>query len=121
MLFLLKDVQGQPLLIAQAGTQAEADAFGRTHFPEFCGESVALDSRGRDDATKFRGVRKVRVPGPARPPVAVQTQILVFGLELPEEVEADDLLTPEDRRDLALDHIARTSNFIWQLEIRKSA
>ena len=56
-----------------------------------------------------------------RRPAEVQTHILVYGLDLPEDVEADDMLTPEDRRDLALDHIARTSDVIWHLEIRKQA
>ena len=32
--------------------------------------------------------------------------------ELPEEVVADDLLTPEDYRDLTLDHIARTCEVV---------
>jgi hypothetical protein len=140
VLFLLKNDQGQPLLIAQAGTQAEADAFGRSHLPEFCGESIAIDDRSLDETEEFRGVRTVSVcqvlldvtetagisservdRRPGRSPIAVDTHIFVYGLELPEEVEADDVLTPEDRRALALDHIARTCEFIGQIEIRKRA
>jgi hypothetical protein len=141
LLFLLKDHQGQALLIAQAATQAEADAFGRNHLPEFCGESVEIDAQSQNEAEEFWGVRSVRVVNvlldvtrtatavqESRPstrrassPVAVWTHIFVHGLELPEEVEADDLLTAEDRRDLALDHIARTCELIGQIEIRKWA
>jgi len=45
----------------------------------------------------------------------------VLGPELPEEVEADDLLTIEDHRDLTLDHIERVCDFFWKIEIRKSS
>jgi hypothetical protein len=45
----------------------------------------------------------------------------VRGLELPEDVVDDDVLTAEDHRDLALDHIARTSDLIGQIRIVKKA
>lgn len=138
MLFLLKDDQGQALLIADAASQAEADAFGRSQLPHFCGESIEIDTASRDQAEEFWGVRTVRVlnvtmhgtptatavaertprKGPGPCPVAVVTRIIVRGLELPEEVEEDDCLTPEDRREIALDHIARTCDLIGKIEIR---
>jgi hypothetical protein len=138
LLFLLKDVQGQALLIAQAATQAEADAFGRNQLPKFCGESIEIDDASKAEAEEFWGVRTVRVLNvklestqtvtavaerrpasrPGRSPVAILTKIVVRGLELPEEVEEDDCLTPEDRRELALDHISRTSDLIAKIEIR---
>jgi hypothetical protein len=140
LLFLLKDHQGQALLIAHAATQAEADAFGHHHLPEFCGHSIEIDSGSQNEAEEFWGVRTVRVVNvlldvtrtstavaektrtrPGKTPTIVFTEVLVHGLELPEDVEADDLLTAEDRRDLALDHIARTCELIGEIEIRKWA
>jgi hypothetical protein len=139
LLFLLKDHHGHALLIAEAASQAEADAFGRTHLQEFNGESIEIDDTSRRAAEEFWGVRTVRVADvlfettrtvtalaenkarkqPVRRPAAVSTEVVVHGLGLPEDVEADDLLTPEDRRDLALDHIARTCEFVVHIEIRK--
>jgi hypothetical protein len=141
LLFLLKDDQGRALLIAEAASQAEANAFGRNHLPEFNGNSIEIDEASQEAAEEFWRVRTVRVLNmlvegtrpatavaersarkpPARRPVAVWTGVVVHGLELPEEVESDDLLTSEDRRDLALDHIARTCEFIVQIEIHKSS
>jgi hypothetical protein len=140
LLFLLKDNQGQALLIAQAASQAEADAFGRNHLPEFNGDSIEIDDASQEAAEEFWGVRTVRVVNVlldmtrtatavaerqarkslGRRAVAVCTHVVVHGLELPADVESDGLLTSEDRRDLALDHIARTCEFIGQIEIRKS-
>jgi hypothetical protein len=48
----------------------------------------------------------------------LMTHLWVRGPELPEDVVADDLLTPEDHRDLTLDHIERTSDCVGRLEIR---
>ena len=137
MLFLLKNQRGKALLIAQATSKLEADEYGRVHVPEFCGESVELESESRSHAEDFWGVRtvqvseaggqsgstvvKTKVKRRALKPVLATSLIVVHGLELPEEVEEDDLLTPEDRRDLALDHIARTSRHVVRLEIRKWA
>lgn len=42
----------------------------------------------------------------------------VRGPQLPDEVVDDDLLTPDDHRDLTLDHIERTSELIGRIEIR---
>ena len=45
----------------------------------------------------------------------------VRGPQLPEEVIADDMLTPEDHQALTLDHIERTSSLIGKIEIRMRA
>ena len=45
----------------------------------------------------------------------------IRGPQLPDEVEEDDLLTPEDHRDLTLDHIARTCKVVVQFQILKRA
>ncbi|MBC7925123.1 MAG: hypothetical protein H7039_05650 [Bryobacteraceae bacterium] len=47
--------------------------------------------------------------------------LLVRGPRLPDEVEFEGLLTADDHKALTLDHIERTSTFIWRLEIRKRA
>jgi hypothetical protein len=128
VLFLLKNHHGEAVLLAQAATKADADEYGRTHIEDFCGESVQVDA----GANETRSLKTVRVSG-AQGAVAVKakaaprksaftiTHVWVRGLELPEEVVEDDLLTPEDHRDLALDHIARTSDYVVQFEIRKRA
>ena len=131
MLFLLKDDQGRALLMAETGDKTEADTFGRNHLPEFCGESVEIDTASLGDAEEFLGVRTVRlvrvVLNPdARSrrgitPQATVTHLWVRGPRLPDDVESDDLLTPEDRRDLTLDHIARTSALVGRVEILKWA
>jgi hypothetical protein len=128
VLFLLRDREGKALMIAQAGSKTEAEAFGAANVPLFCGESLELEGQSRSEAEEFWGVLTVQVPAvntsakkSARRPAIVVNHIWVRGLELPEEVEEDDLLTPEDRRDLALDHIARTSNYVARIEIRKWA
>ena len=124
MLFLLRDREGKALMIAEAESKADADAFGQANVPQFSGECLELDCRNCTEAEQLWGVLTVLVPpaaATARKPAFVITQVWVRGLELPEEVEQDDVLTPEDRRDLALDHIARTSSFIGRVEIRKWA
>jgi hypothetical protein len=133
LLFLLKDSQGKGLLIAQAGSKAEAEAFGRSHVPEFCGECMEIDMERRAEAEDFWGVRTVRVAqvlSDSQKPVArprtrppalpvTFTQFWVRGPQLPQDVVEADLLTPEDHRDLTLDHIARTSEVVGHLEICK--
>jgi hypothetical protein len=111
-----------------ATSKPEADAFGRNHLPEFCGDSVEIEMDSRTDAEEFWGVRTVRVvnlelnpTAPQPEPTLTASQIWVRGPELPEDVEADGLLTPEDRRDLTLDHIARTCDVVVQMQIRKWA
>jgi hypothetical protein len=52
-------------------------------------------------------------------PIVATINIWVRGPKLPEDVENDGLLTPEDLRDLTLDHIACTSHFIGHIEISK--
>lgn len=139
MLFLLRDEHGKALMIAHAASKNEADAFGRANLPNFCGESLELTSESRPQAEEFWGVLTVEVPSAAamqtgttavktkkkkvlsRRPEFVTTHVWVRGLELPEDVIEDDVLTAEDRRDLALDHIARTSDYIGRVEIRKWA
>jgi hypothetical protein len=51
----------------------------------------------------------------------IATAIWVRGPELPEEVEDGGHLTPEDHRDLTLDHIERTSELVARVEILKWA
>lgn len=134
MLFLLKNHRGKALLIAQAANKAEADEYGRTHVPEFCGESLELESASHARAEEFWGVRTVQVAGSqsgatvvkagkakAIRPVMTTTHVWLRGFDIPEGLIEDDVLTPEDRRDLALDHIARTSDFVGRVEIRKWA
>ena len=117
-----------------ASSKIEADEFGRSHLPEFCGDSVEIDQDSQAEAEQFWGVRTVRVAkmeldsnARARFATAVEeqsltaTRIWVRGPELPEEVVADDLLTPEDYRDLTIDHIARTCEVVVQVQIRKWA
>jgi hypothetical protein len=132
VLFLLKDDQGRPLAIADANTKDEADRFGRNHLAGFSGDSIEIEMSRPADAepTEEPDVRVVRVAvdGSNRTgmrtstsSVVGMTQILVLGPELPEEVEEAGLLTPEDHRDLTLDHIARTSALVAQIEIIKWA
>lgn len=130
MLFLLTDEQGRALLIADTASKAEADRFGRNHLPQFCGESVEIDPDTYTDAVEFWGVRTVRLVQMAvdpnqkkerRPPSAKISFTWVRGPELPQDVLGDDLLTVEDHRDLTLDHMARTSDFIAQIRIVKKA
>lgn len=42
----------------------------------------------------------------------------VRGPEVPADLLGEDLLTPEDHRDITLDHIERTSDIISKVEIR---
>lgn len=128
MLFLLKDANGKALLIADAASKSQASAFGFSHLPGFCGDGVELDPASRAEAEEFWGVRTVRVltlqidPKPrslAASAITNSTPVLVHGPELPEEVEADGLLTAEDHRDLTLDHIARTCDIVVKMEIFK--
>jgi hypothetical protein len=134
LLYLLRDHQGRPLLIAEAASKAAADTFGRHNLPDFCGESLEMDSASRGDAEEFWGVRTVRVGGLATETAprklaaraaAVTATTMVYtwvrGPRLPEEVESAGLLTPEDLRDLTLDHIARTSDVVAHVEIRRRA
>lgn len=135
LLFLLKDGQGRTLLMAQAGSKTEADEWGRNHLPDFCGESIEIDMSARAEIEEQWGVRTVRLVRTLldrdlrleagqrirRTPAVTFTTIWVKGPELPEEVVSDNLLTPEDHRDLTLDHIARTSDVVAHLEICKWA
>jgi hypothetical protein len=131
VLYLLKDDQGRALLIAQTSEKAEADTFGRNHLPEFCGDSEEIDPDSRAEAEEFWGVRTVRLVNvvldpdaqrrPGKAPRATVTHLWVRGPRLPDDVEEDDLLTPEDRRDLTLDHIARTSQLVGRIQIMKWA
>ncbi|HYP06479.1 MAG TPA: hypothetical protein VER03_09660 [Bryobacteraceae bacterium] len=136
MLYLLRDQRGNALVIVQAANKAEANEYGRAHFPDFSGESLELDSDSRARAEEFQGLRTVQAAGGesgstavkakkaragSKSPAFTMTQVLVLGLEYPEGLIEDDVLTPEDRRDLALDHIARTSKFVGHIEIRKWA
>ena len=51
-------------------------------------------------------------------PVAVTTRIVVLGSQLvPDDIASEGLLTPEDYRALALDHIERTSVAVYTLQI----
>ena len=129
MLFLLTDEEGRALLIAESGSKAEADAFGRNHLPEFCGDSLEIDPETYTDAVEFWGVRTVRLVDMVlnpdyknkqrRPPSGNISFTWVRGPELPQDVVEDDLLTAEDHRDLTLDHIGRTSELIGHIRIVK--
>ncbi len=60
--------------------------------------------------------RKYTKPEPA----VSCTQILVLGDNLvPEDIAAEGLLTAEDYREIALDHIDRTSDFVFRLQITR--
>ena len=132
VLFLLKNDEGRGLLIAQSGSKDQADRFGREYLPEFCGESIEIESESQAGAEEFWGVRTVRLVNVlldptrkprrdkmAKRPAALNTITWVYGPELPSDVEEDGLLTIEDRRDLTLDHMARASTLIVQLQITK--
>jgi hypothetical protein len=136
LLFLLKNDQGGALVIAEAATKADADRFGRNCVPGFCGDSLEIEPESQMEAEEFWGVRTVRVatavlrrdnarsPVPAgkcRPLEYTTAHVWVRGLQLPDDVESAGLLTPEDRRDLTLDHIARTCEFVEYVEILKWA
>jgi hypothetical protein len=127
LLFLLTDDQGRGLLIAESISKMEADTFGRNHLPEFR-ESIEIDEAVQADAEEFWEVRKVRLLHLLLDPYArnrkctpttTMSHIWVVGPQLPDDVESDGLLTQEDRRDLTLDHIARTSEVIVKFEIIK--
>lgn len=134
MLFLLKDHDGRALIMAHSNSKAEADRFGRDYLPEFV-ESIEIDQASRVEAEEFWGVRTVRLvhvlldpearprkSSQARPrpkPALATTHVWVRGLELPDDVETAGLLTQEDYRDLTLNHIAQTSDFVGRIEIRK--
>lgn len=42
----------------------------------------------------------------------------VRGPQLPDDIVDNDLLTPDDHRDLTLDHIERTSSIVGRISIR---
>ena len=132
MLFLLTYGSGRGLLIAEASSKKQANAFGSNHLPEFCGEAVEIDPASRVEAEEFWGVRTVRVVNLQLAPkqraraataVADRTQglktVWVRGPELPDEVVEAGLLTQEDHRDLTLDHIARECAVVVKMEIFK--
>jgi hypothetical protein len=136
LLFLLRDQRGDALLIAETATKADADRFGRNCVPGFCGDSVEIEPATRAEAEKVWGVRAVRVARAVlrherkrttvrtkkrRRPTYTMTHVWVRGPELPDEVESAGLLTQEDRRDLTLDHIARTCEFVESVQILKWA
>lgn len=127
MLFLLTDEQGRGLLMAESTSKNEADRFGRNHLPEFR-ESIEIDEASERDAEEFWEVRKIRLvhvllDADARrrqtAPTKTMSHIWVVGPQLPDDVESDGLLTLEDRRDITLDHIARTSDVVVKIEIIK--
>ena len=137
MLFLLKDQRGKALVIAQAASRAEADEFGRAHVPDFCGESLELEAESCAQAEEFWGVRTLHVPNTGaqsgttvvktkvkaktKAPDLETTHVWVQGLDLPKELIEEDFLTPEDHRDIALEHIERTCQFVVSFQVRKWA
>lgn len=116
--------------MAQASNREEADQFGRTYLPEFSGNIIEVDPDVHADAEEFWGVETIRVmrevlnPSLSRAretqkqPTMLPLTSWVAGLELPEEVESADLLTADDRKALALDHIERVCKFVGKIEIR---
>jgi hypothetical protein len=132
LLFLLTDDHGRGIIIAEAASKAQANAFGFTHLPDFSGKLVEIDPANHSQAEDFWSVRtvsvvnvqlemksKTRTAAAIAEPAAEYTTVWVRGPKLPDEVEADGLLTPEDHRELTLDHIARTCNVVVQLQIVK--
>jgi hypothetical protein len=91
--------------------------------PEYLGDSIEIDMAKRLESEKSWRMRTVHVGrtsgGDSRTPPIIFTRLWVRGPRLPDEVESDDNLTLEDRRDLTLDHIARTSDVVAHLEICK--
>jgi hypothetical protein len=50
------------------------------------------------------------------------TEVVILGPQLvPEDIVAEGLLTPDDYRALAIDHIERTCEYIFELQIVKRA
>lgn len=109
-------------MIAQASSRARAEAFGYAHFSEFSGDVVEIDPASLEEAQEFWRVETVRlVDHRLDPNTFTTTHLWVRGPALPPEVEAEGLLTIEDRRALTLDHIERTSKWIGRVQILKWA
>jgi hypothetical protein len=112
LLFLLTDSQGRGIVIAEAADKMHANAFGYSYLPDFAGDSLEIDPANRADAEELWGVETVHLK-------AELSTVWVHGPELPAADEDDDLLTPEDHRDLTLDHIERTCDVVVKLQIVK--
>lgn len=56
-------------------------------------------------------------------PAASQTELIVLASQelVPEDIIAEGLLTQDDYRALALDHIERTCEFVFELRIVRRA
>lgn len=118
MLFLLRNHEGRGLVLAETTKKSAAEEFGRTHFPDFCGEALEIDPSSRAEAEEFWAVQTVRLVNVPLRPVETVKQYWVRGPVLPPEVEEADLLTMEDRCAITLDHIERTSDFVFKLQIK---
>ena len=113
--------------MARTMSKDEADAFGRNHLPEFCGDSIEIDTASHADAEEFWGVRTVRLvrvelhpeKHPRKQATCTVKHLWVRGPKLPDEVEEAGMLTPEDRAELTRDHIARTSDLVGRVEVLK--
>ncbi|HYI96263.1 MAG TPA: hypothetical protein VEX68_22160 [Bryobacteraceae bacterium] len=112
MLFLLTDRQGRGIVIAEALDKTHANAFGYNYLQNFSGDSLEIDAASRADAEELWGVETVQLK-------AELSTVWVHGPSLPEEIEGEDCLTPEDHRDLTLDHIERTCDVVVKLQIVK--
>lgn len=112
MLFLLTDRHGRGIVIAEAADKTHANAFGYNYLPDFGGDSLEIDAANRADAEELWGVQTVQLK-------TELSTVWVHGPELHGVDEDDDFLTPEDRRDLTLDHIERTCDVVVKLQIVK--
>jgi hypothetical protein len=80
--------------------------------------NVRLNPARQSTAT---AVADRRVDSRAVPATEAVRLHLVFGLDLPDDLDEEGLLTPEDRAAVALDHIERTSDVVVRFEIQKFA
>jgi hypothetical protein len=112
LLFLLTDRKGRGIVIAEAVDKTHANAFGHNYLPDFGGDALEIDPANHADAEELWGVQTVQLE-------TELSTVWVHGPELPEDVEADGVLTPADYRDLTLDHIERTCNVVVKLQIVK--
>ena len=107
---------------------------GKFDVPLFRDQSIEIDIEGRENDEELeeavmsdsprRSLKSSIGQTDAKPksrPTFTATHIWVRGPQLPVEVVEDGLLTPEDHRDLTLDHIARTSELVAQVQITKWA
>ena len=77
------------------------------------------DARGFPAAPDFGGGNGQHPTGRGTRLIGTMRYIWVRGPEVPDDVEEDGTLTPEDQWDLTLEHIGRTSDVIGTVRILK--